>query len=246
MKLLSVVIPTLNEEHYLPILLSSLEKQTVKDFEVIVVDGNSEDKTAEKALEYEGKLNIAVVKPKKRNLSHQRNFGAEKAKGEYVVFIDADYTMREDFIQSCFSEVERLRADLIIPFSYPITSNWFWKIYFGAQNYLSAVANSFGKPFGLGPANLTKKEAFLKMGGYNESVFVYEDQYYFQVAHRNKLSIKYSDKIKMYFSLRRIAKDGIIGYFYFNFYAGLHLIFKGPVYKKFYDYQMGGQPKIKK
>jgi hypothetical protein len=48
----------------------------------------------------------------------------------------------------------------------------------------------------------------------------------------------------MYFSLRRLEKDGIWGYFYFNLYATFYLLFKGPVIKKFYDYQMGGQAKV--
>ncbi len=245
MKLLSVVVPVLNEEKYLPLLLDSFANQSEKNFEVLVVDAKSEDKTVENAEKFKDRLDIRVIETERKNVAHQRNAGGKAAKGDYVVFMDADYLVKKNFVESCFLEAEKSDADLIIPFSYPITSNILWKIYFTFQNILCVMSNLFGKPFGVASGNLIKKESFLRMGGYNESVFVFEDQYFFQVAKRHKLKIKYTNKIKMYFSLRRLEKDGIIGYFYFNLYAAFYLIFKGPVFKKFYDYQMGGQAKVK-
>ena len=78
----SIVIPCLNEEKYLPKLLTNLEKQTLKDFEVIVVDGQSEDKTLAKATSFNNRLKIKTLKADKRNVSFQRNLGAKNAKGE--------------------------------------------------------------------------------------------------------------------------------------------------------------------
>lgn len=245
MRLLSIVVPVLNEEKYLPILLDSFLNQTRKDFEIVIADGKSQDKTVENADKFKDRLNLRVIEVDKKNVAHQRNAGAKQAKGDYIVFMDADYIVKKNFVDVCFLEVEKTEADLIIPFSYPITSNILWKIYFAFQNVICVISNYLGKPFGVASANIVKKQAFLKMGGYNESVYVFEDQYFFQVAKRHKLKIKYSNKIKMYFSLRRLEKDGIWGYFYFNLYATFYLIFKGPVYKKFYDYQMGGQEKVK-
>jgi len=51
----SIVIPTLNEEKYLPNLLNDLTKQKEKDFEIIVVDGKSEDRTIDIAIKYKKK-----------------------------------------------------------------------------------------------------------------------------------------------------------------------------------------------
>lgn len=245
MKLLSIVIPVLNEEKYLPILLKSLVSQSEKNFEVLVVDAKSEDKTIEAANQFKDKLDLKVIQTERKNVAHQRNVGGNQAKGDYIVFMDADYLVKENFVRSCFLEAQKLTADLIIPFSYPITSNIVWNAYFLIQNYICKASNYLGKPFGVASGNLIKKEGFLKMGGYNESVYVFEDQYFFQVAKKHKLKINYSNKIRMYFSLRRLEKDGIWGYFYFNLYATFYLIFKGPVYKKFYDYQMGGEEKVK-
>ncbi len=246
MNLLSIVIPALNEEKYLPILLTSLLSQTEKNFEVVVVDGKSEDKTIEIANSFKDKLTLKVVISDKRNLSHQRNLGAKEAKGDYVTFMDADFIVKQDFVRSCFLEAEKTSADLIIPFSYPITSNPLWKIYFLLVNILSSFSTALGKPYGNGPGNIVKKEAFLKTNGYSEEVFVFEDQYFFQTAKKRGLKLKSTSRIKMYFSLRRLKKDGVWGYFYFNINAGIRFMLKGPVYKKFYDYQMGGQAKKEK
>lgn len=241
MKLLSIVIPTLNEQKYLPLLLENLTSQKNKNFEVIVADCHSEDKTVEVAEKFKDKLDITVIQTERKNVAHQRNAGAKVAKGDYIAFTDADYSLKEDFVALAFEEASKTDADLIIPFSYPITKNPLWLFYFYLQNYICIICSFFGKQFGVASGNLIKKEAFEKIGGYNETVYVFEDQYYFQVARNHKLKIKYTDKIKMYFSLRRLEEDGILGYFYFNLYATLHLIFKGPVYNKFYDYEMGGK-----
>ncbi len=246
MRLLSIVVPTLNEEKYISILLTSFLDQTEKNFEIIVVDGKSDDKTVENVNKFKDKLDLKIIEVERKNVAHQRNAGGREAKGDCIAFLDADYLVKKNFVKVCFLEAEKSDADLIIPFSYPITPNILWQIYFAIQNYICAISNLFGKPFGVASGNLIKKEAFLRMGGYNESVYVFEDQYYFQVAKRHKLKIRYSNKMNMYFSLRRLEKDGIWGYFYFNLYATFYLIFKGPVYKKFYDYQMGGKVKEEK
>src|SRR3989344_6170157 len=96
---ISVIIPALNEEKYIPRLLEDLTKQSEKDFEVIVVDGNSEDQTAEKAVKYQRKYTLKLVTTKKRNLAYQRNLGVKHANGQYVIFLDADTRIGKHFIQ---------------------------------------------------------------------------------------------------------------------------------------------------
>ena len=89
--MISIIIPTLNEEKFLPKLLESLTVQTVKDFEVIVVDGSSKDKTVELAYTFSSKLpKLTIVVSGRASLPLQRNLGAQKAEGDWLVFIDAD------------------------------------------------------------------------------------------------------------------------------------------------------------
>lgn len=111
----SVVIPTLNEEHDLPRLLDSLKAQTFNDFEVIVVDGNSEDKTKSEAVRHKPVSQFTFLTVKKRSVSFQRNYGASKAKGEYLVFIDADATLAPDFFEKIHAGAQLHQSALIFP-----------------------------------------------------------------------------------------------------------------------------------
>src|SRR3990172_1161417 len=87
----SVIIPTLNEQKFLPNLLTSLSEQSYRDFEVIIVDGGSEDKTVVRARSYKKKLpSLTIIEHARRGVSAQRNEGAASARGEWLVFIDAD------------------------------------------------------------------------------------------------------------------------------------------------------------
>ena len=86
----SIIIPTLNEEHFLPLLLSDLERQKDKNFEIIIIDGASVDKTREIAKEFSKRLSLTIHEVNKHNVSFQRNIGAKKAKGAYIIFLDAD------------------------------------------------------------------------------------------------------------------------------------------------------------
>ena len=90
----SVVIPTFNEEKYLPLLLKDLESQTFKDFEVIVSDANSTDSTRSIAKNYGATVCDGGLP------SVGRNNGAKIAKGDILIFLDADVRIKNDFIES--------------------------------------------------------------------------------------------------------------------------------------------------
>ncbi|MCL1929751.1 glycosyltransferase [Candidatus Saccharibacteria bacterium] len=94
----SVVIPTLNEEKFLPKLLRNLVDQYWSDFEVIHIDGHSDDQTVQEAAKFKTKLNIKTVTCKIRNVSVQRNLGGEHAVGEWIIFFDADTQIDPDFL----------------------------------------------------------------------------------------------------------------------------------------------------
>lgn len=89
---LSIIIPTLNEEKYLEHLLKSIEKQYFEDYEIIISDSKSKDNTIKVAKRYGAKIVIG----EKKGPGHGRNLGAEKAKGKYLLFIDADVILQEN------------------------------------------------------------------------------------------------------------------------------------------------------
>lgn len=95
---ISVVIPAYNEEKYLPICLSSLQKQTFRDFEVIVVDNNSTDKTAQIARSFGAK----VVKEKIQGMIPARERGFKEAQAEIIARTDADSLVSPNWIERIF------------------------------------------------------------------------------------------------------------------------------------------------
>ena len=96
----SVIIPTYNEEKVIKNCLDSLEKQTVKDMEVIMVDDGSMDRTLDvlKTIHY-SLFTIHLLQQQHRGPGEARNLGAKKAGGEILVFVDADMTFDKDFIK---------------------------------------------------------------------------------------------------------------------------------------------------
>ncbi len=99
---LSIVIPTLNEEKYLTHLINSIREQDYSDYEIIVSDGNSDDNTVKIAKDN----NCEVVISKKRHPSHQRNQGANIAKGENILFLDADTKLPDMFLKNTIEELK--------------------------------------------------------------------------------------------------------------------------------------------
>lgn len=95
----SVIISTKNEERNLKNLLESLQKQTFKDYETIVVDNNSSDRTKEIAEDYGAK-----VFNKGPERSAQRNYGVSLSKGTYVLILDADMTLENNVLDELVKE----------------------------------------------------------------------------------------------------------------------------------------------
>lgn len=89
--LISVIIPVYNVEDYLHYAIESLEKQTYKNFEIILVNDGSTDDSGKLCDEYSGKhSNVRVFHKENGGLSDARNFGIQKAQGEFITFLDPD------------------------------------------------------------------------------------------------------------------------------------------------------------
>jgi glycosyltransferase involved in cell wall biosynthesis len=96
--LVSVVVTTKNEEHNIGNCLMSIKRQTYPEIEIIVVDNNSTDKTRQIAFEY-----TSQVYNYGNERSEQRNFGISIAKGEYILYLDADMDLGMCVVEDCVS-----------------------------------------------------------------------------------------------------------------------------------------------
>jgi len=97
----SVIIPTYNEEETIGDCLRSLSIQAGEDVEIIVVDDGSKDSTKIKIKSLRAQLNdknITLLEQEHKGPGEARNLGARYAKGEILVFVDADMTFEADFI----------------------------------------------------------------------------------------------------------------------------------------------------
>lgn len=110
--LVSVVITTKNEQSVIEDLLQSIKKQTYKNWEIILVDNFSTDKTCEIAKKYTKRV---FTKGPER--SAQRNYGVERSHGKYVVILDADQQLAPATVKECVDEFNKDKdvGALVIP-----------------------------------------------------------------------------------------------------------------------------------
>lgn len=104
----SIVAPNFNEmPHIQDMFLESLTKQTFKDFEVIIVDGGSDDGSLKASKEYFGKLDITTILDTKRNIGYIRNVGALASRGELMVQTSSDIALPSNCLERLDKEFRR-------------------------------------------------------------------------------------------------------------------------------------------
>ena len=122
--MLSIIIPTLDEEKHLPLLLESIKKQDFSDYEIIAADAGSEDKTLEIAKDYGCKI-VAGGLP-----ARGRNQGAKAARGDLLLFLDADVILPEKTFGKILEEFNRRKLDIATFCLLPSKKNKMSKFFF--------------------------------------------------------------------------------------------------------------------
>jgi glycosyltransferase involved in cell wall biosynthesis len=173
---ISVIITTKNEAGHIVACLESIKAQTYKNIEIIVVDNHSSDKTKEIARRFTS--NVFNGGPER---SAQRNIGAKKAKGEFVLFLDADMILTPAVVEDCVSLIINHRSTvraLVIPEKSVGVGFW-------------AKCKSLERACYVGvdwmeAARFYNKKAFEKLGGYDERLTGPED---FELAQRLRVKL---------------------------------------------------------
>jgi glycosyltransferase involved in cell wall biosynthesis len=213
LKKVSVIIPALNEEKLLPSTLESVNSQTYRNFEVIVKDGLSADKTVDIARKYGAR----IVSLRDSSAGEARNQGAQHASGSIFVFLDADTLMASDTVGKFIDDFRRYDAVLVFPRyltreqanevetqpSY--VTRVFVKSWFTFEDLFRKYADRYAG----GMCMACDAVAFKKIGGFNERLKVCED---IEISYRFKKTgpVICDHDIIVYPSARRYLKGGVL------------------------------------
>ncbi|MFZ2025618.1 MAG: glycosyltransferase [Microgenomates group bacterium] len=238
----SVIIPALNEEKFLPKLLESLSHQHFTDFEVIVVDGKSKDKTVAVASTYIGKVpNLSVVVADHASLPYQRNIGADAATGGWLVFIDADtvlysYTLERLYTQLSVSE-ESFFTTWFSPDSDDINDV---RLTLFAIFFIE-LSKTVKRAVSPGSFTVVKRSAFTAINGYDIEHPFLEDQDFSRRMSTHGFELSIIRETLYIWSLRRYRKEGTAKVLQAYTRSILPVIFSKKVPKNMKGYEMGGQ-----
>ncbi|MBI5003621.1 glycosyltransferase [Candidatus Kaiserbacteria bacterium] len=184
----SIVIPTLNEEKYLPLLLGSLRKISAP-LDIIVVDGDSADDTVRIVEEYQphftGESSLRLVQCGERGISLQRNKGAAIAKHDILIFCDADIIVpsEEAYTKIIFAFKEKGYV-VAAPVLVPVESGVFLRHIHRSAYYTQRILLMFKRPYFGGAYLITTKDVFAKLGGFDQQIMLGEDVDYSLRASR--------------------------------------------------------------
>lgn len=204
--MLSIIIIAKNEEKLLPKLLNSIKNQTFKDYEIILSDANSTDKTREIAARY-GCSIVDGGLP-----ARGRNNGVEAAKGELLLFLDADvYLDNKNFLKQSIRFFNKnklgIQYNALLPISAKIIDHI---MHFISNQYLKIM--QYIKPMGGGACIFVKKKLFEKVRGFDETLIMGEDHNFIEKC--NKFDKFRFCNIPLLISVRRFETDGRINIMY--------------------------------
>ncbi len=205
---ISVIIPALNEQKYIGQVLSGLRQQSFRDFETLVVDGGSRDRTQQMASKH-----AKVIVSRRPGAGAARNAGARRSRGDILLFLDADTRpspgllkayhdvfLDEGVIASSGPIYPLEKTPARIRFGYKFVS-----VYFVKASILLHRPSLVGSNFAV------RAHAFSKARGFNEKYITYED---WDLSNRLKRygRIVYSNNAVVHTSARRVEAWGVSGY----------------------------------
>jgi len=165
--LVSVIIPTYNEAQVIERLLKSIKQQTYSPIETILVDDGSHDST----VKIGRKFTKNVFKRKHAERSVQRNYGAKKSKGQYLLFLDADMELSPKVIADCVKTVQENKKTGAITIPEESVASSFWE---RVKAYERTFYNLEGDEQ-TDAARFFTREAYKKAWGYDETITGPED-----------------------------------------------------------------------
>lgn len=247
MPFFSVIIPLYNKENYVENALKSILNQTFTDYEIIIVNDCSTDKSVAKIEPYLSEKISLIHHKKNKGLSATRNTGIKNAKTEYVTYLDADDLWKPTFLETIhrliinFPEAkifgtnyEEVYGDKILkPFnnSDTLTDDFEGIIDFFKINIKQGIYNHGSVCF--------HKAVFEKVGFYDETINFSEDidfniraNFHFKLAYFNSVKMQYTMQSENQITTSKISDKTLPDYSKYE-----NLALKNPYLKKYIDFE---------
>jgi glycosyltransferase involved in cell wall biosynthesis len=174
----SIVVPVYNRPDEVDELLESLSSQTFKDFEVVIVEDGSKITCKDVCEKYANILDLHYYYKENSGPGQSRNYGVERARGEYVLIVDSDAVAPRGFMQAIDDELQRQPSDawggpdaahesftdVQKAISYAMTSFFTTGGIRGGKKQLDKF---YPRSFNLG----IRREAYLALGGFSKTRF---------------------------------------------------------------------------
>lgn len=229
-KMISIIIPAYNEEKYIPSLLKCIRSQNYRNYEIIVADADSIDKTRQIAKKY----GCRIVKGGLPAAG--RNSGAKAAKGSILLFLDADVELDHNFLKNALKEFKERELDIAGFYIHPLGNNVLDKIFFSIFN-LWIFATQLFYPNASGSGILCRKWLHKKIRGFDESIKLSEDMDYAKRCGKYG-RFRIIKSAKSYIAMRRFDKEGRFNVSFKLLLSALYRIFFGEIRSDIFKYNL--------
>ena len=202
----SIIIPVYNVEKYISKCVDSVINQTFTNLEILLIDDGSPDNCPSICEAYARKdKRITVIHKKNGGLSDARNYGLDKATGEFILFVDSDDYIRKDMCEIMINDALINNADIVMCNYYWVDSqgndlninNQIDNIIYTPEQYLHAYINTQEAGFIIACNKLYKREIFndlrYPVGKINEDYFLIH-----KVVYRSKIISSINEKLYFY------------------------------------------------
>ncbi|MEN3057460.1 MAG: glycosyltransferase [Candidatus Methanosuratincola petrocarbonis] len=202
---ISVIVPTYNEEKVIARTLAHLSRQTIprSEYEIIVVDGGSRDRTVEVASRYADR----VIQQTGRGVGGARNDGAKVARGRILVHTDADVAPEPDWLERIRSNFTEGVVAVCGP-DYPLENKFKYRLLYFFVNLFSDVTYLMGIVGTRGTNTAVLKDKFFEVGGYTDYPLCDDVELGFRLKRLGRVVYTRSTMVRA--STRRFEKYGII------------------------------------
>ena len=209
----------------------SLQKQSFRDFEIIIADNHSTDATRL----ISQKVGAKIVDGGLPTIG--RNNGARLAHGEWLLFLDADVVLPPNFLKEAMKEINNSRFSAASCLIKPLSERRIDKFLHSIVNiYFKATETIF--PHAPGFCIFVKREVHELIGGFNEKIKLAEDHdYVFRISKVKNFGFLHSVRIPV--SVRRLDRDGRLNISLKYLAVEAHLILLGPIYSDIFNYKFG-------